>query len=681
MANRFLSFFQKLRRRDAAGTPAPKETDAAPSRRPHLSAPHGLKEIICRLLGLCSSVLSIASSVMVMLAALLVFTLYLAGANYTSELQKVLGLAEDRIEERPDVKPQVLYLMLSGRISEYPVEASSGGFGSLVKRLGNKLNRTEGHDINAIERALRQAAADDDIKEVLINLSDLYPVPIHVADRISRAIDAYKAAGKQKKVTVMATYFSQTDYLIATHASWVILDPLGEVMFSGIGVDNLYYRDFFTHFGITPYIFRAGRYKKAVEPYESSGMSDHVRAENVHILSELWKSYLKKISNRHEIFDKPDRVLPEMNTYLRQIREAHGDLAALQLRHQLIDEVKPLNTVLDDYAKRYGTVKPDSLLPKMIEYRDYLRFYGEEESSGEQQIAVVYGLGNISEDDNTQDLFTPANLSRQLDPLCLDKDIKAVVLYLNSPGGSVNASEAIRRSVQQLRDHGKKVVISMNGLAASGAYYVATASDWIVATDMCLIGSIGVYAISISPHRMLNNLGIKGDMVQTHPLSNSSYALPSDPQILEMRQLLVEDSYRKFVDLVAAARHIPAERENEFGQGRIFLPQEAKRQHLIDEIGSLDDALLKAQELCGLKEEETHVRYVSPRENTSLNFMQALRGLFTQALMDGLPQGIREELKSWSDPVTGLFPGSKSAQVKHRSTEILAIAPLHSVIF
>lgn len=531
----------------------------------------------------------IANLIMLLVIAFIVIA-YNAATSFKEEAEAVLS-GEAGIPAQM-AEAQILYLPLSGNISEIPFGTSQ--FETLYRRFNDNLSGTQSHELTRIERALDAACDAENIKLVLLDLEGMRPISMTAASRIAGKLMKLNEAGKETAVT--AVNYTQGAYIIAAAASKIYLDPLGGVDLKGISLSSLYYKSLLDKAELTPYVFKAGHFKSAVEPVTQDGMSPDVKAEYQEIASNLWSIYEKKLHVRKAL--SRSIILPEASDYIKQLELYQGDSAMMQFENNLADTLMTPNALYAQLAADYSADPDDPLMPLMMDYRDFLRLQPKE-SLKDERIAVVYGVGSITQMANDVMSFSADNVTTILHSLAGDDSIKAVVLYINSPGGDAAASEDIRRSLQQLREQGKKVVVSIQGMGASGAYWVSTASDKILATEESIVGSIGVFAVSMGFHKLLNSIGVYQDGVATHEFARTPVAEEMGPNMRRYYELSVEHTYKTFINLAAASRGLSPDNYLSYAEGQIFLAQQAQDLGLIDGIGSFEDAQAEAAKLLG----------------------------------------------------------------------------------
>lgn len=573
----------------------------------------------------------IANLVMLLVIAFIVIA-YNAATSFKEEAEAVFS-GESAIPAQT-AQAQILYLPLSGTISEIPFGSSQ--FETLYRQFNDNLSGIQSHELTSIERALDAACDDENIKLILLDLEGMRPISMTAASRIAAKLTRLNEAGKETAVT--AVNYSQGAYIIAAAASKIYLDPLGSVDLKGISLSSLYYKSLLDKISLTPYVFKAGHFKSAVEPFTEDGMSHDVKAEYQDIAANLWSIYEKKLQVRKAL--SRSVILPEAADYIRQLELYKGDSAMMQFENNLADELITPDALYSDLADQYSADPDDPLLPNMIDYRDFLRLQPRK-ALKDERIAVVYGVGSITQSSNEVTAFTADNVTAILHNLASDDSVKAVVLYINSPGGDAAASEDIRRSLQQLRGLGKKVVVSIQGMGASGAYWVSTASDKILATEESIVGSIGVFAVSMGFHQLLNSIGVYQDGVATHEFAKTPVAEELGPNMRRYYELSVEHTYKTFINLTAASRGLSPDNYLSYAEGQIFLAQQAQDLGLIDGIGTFDDAKAEAAKLLGGQLEDYSVVNAALPQDERLS---ALEGFIFRTSQAMLPEPLTRAL-------------------------------------
>ena len=502
----------------------------------------------------------------------------------------------------------VLYFGLNGPVYEYPLPDDD--YSKLTRSLDEKLNNRRINDILSIEKALKAAQSEDAIKEIYFDLTDCITT-FPVAERIYNAICEYKENKPDTRITVFAESYGASAYRIATAADSIIIDPLGGFDFKGFASSNLYLKDLLERFRVEPLVFKAGEFKSAVEIFTENRMSDGVKKEYQHIFDSLWKLYKESLNTRENaskalstVFDNPERFLSELDRF-------RGSEAQLLKSMGLVDEINSQLNIEYAFSKDYGYI--DNMLnPNMTDYQDLAdsvktssvvskakkkkhRKSGSnnpatvETQDGSSEIAVLYGIGEIKDFSERPTEFTPDNIATQIGKILENNSIKGVIFYINSPGGSVSASEKIRNLILNLKEtRDIPVYVSMNSLCASGAYWISTACDRLYATPTTITGSIGVFSLGLGIHDLLNEYGVRQDGVETSELARTPVAVRMPESQRRMNTLEVEGIYENFISLVRNAR--PALKNTDyrvFAEGKVFLCKDALSLKLIDESSDL----------------------------------------------------------------------------------------------
>lgn len=733
-----------------------------------------------------------------LLMLFVIFGGYLAVKSFT---ENGISLSSGSIEaiDMQTSEAQVLYFDLSGPISEMPF--SSNGLDNIQRELEIALYGRQSHELVAIEKALTLVSNDPSIKKVILSLDNMGPISLSMAERIGFAMENAKAKERRKsdddferEVVVVGYGFNQGAYAIAAHADRIVMDSLGEIDFRGIAMSSLYFKDMLDKANITPYIFRAGHFKSAVEPFMLNGMSYDVRREYQALAFKSWDLYKQALAYRPQT--TKTNILPDATSYVQWINASGGSRAQLQLSQGLVDDIMPLDTYYQSLAEEVNADFATPYRPALITYQDYLlrhnlrsggpknvgalsqievksapnAFIKLEESAITQaafesartllnvsvnslsalispnstkansaatpsvdesaqqetsapaasedsvvahnvnatsiaqdnldqaptpalsqdpavatakpsynantlerahpmmanhmelnntkgqsigskirdkraaqgnkvtknsgQIAVIYGIGEIIDVGEKPTDFTPDNIIPVIEDVQNDSSISAVVLYLNSPGGSVIASERIRRALETFQKYSTKpLVVSMNGTAASGAYWIASQAEKLYATPSTITGSIGVFGLSFGAHKLLNKYGAYQDGVVTNELALTAIAKEMPYTQQTMYNLSVEKTYKDFIELVAKNRGIKANDYEIFAEGQVFLADDALSIGLIDAVGRLDDAIFYAAEQANINPKGIKVVHKAPGANTSMGIFDSIMFGFSQAYL------------------------------------------------
>ena len=475
----------------------------------------------------------------------------------------------------------VLRLDLAGAIVEQPAEADPFalfGGGSLVRE----------YRLAEVIRALDAAAGSDRIRAVALDLDIFTGGGQTALAEVGEALDRVRRAGK--RVVAYSSGYGDDNYQLAAHADEVWLDPMGAVVFAGPGGTGLYYAGLMERLGITANVYRVGTYKSAVEPYTRSDMSPEARESAQALADALWASWRQNVGQA--------RPRAQLVAYAadpaRFVSAAGGDMARAALNAGLVDRVGDRTRFGARMAELGGAGDED--VPgsyRAVHYDAWIDEHPATHSGG--QIGVLTVAGTIVDGEAGPGTAGGETVARNLERGLERGNLRALVVRVDSPGGSVLASERIRRSILAARSRNIPVVISMGSVAASGGYWIATAGDIILAEPSTITGSIGVFGILPSFQGSLAKLGVGADGVRTTPLSGEPDILrgPSE-QADRLLQMGVEGTYRRFISLVANARRMPPARVDEIAQGRVWDGGTARQLGLVDRFGSFDDAIAEA---------------------------------------------------------------------------------------
>jgi protease IV len=508
---------------------------------------------------------------------------------------------------RPSVPSDgaALVLGLQGSLSEQPQDARpldlvSGAGGSKIDQFR----------LRDLLRAVNAAATDDRIKAVVLDLNGFTGGGQTAISQVGQALDTVRKAGKP--VLAFATAYDDSSYLLASHASEVWLDPLGAVLTPGPGGSMLYYKGLLDKLGVTAHVYRVGKYKSAVEPYIRTAASPEAKEEEQGLLDALWGRWQAEVTSA--------RPKAKFADYLAQLTAGHvpnGTLAQSAEAFGLVDHLGDRLAFGDRLAKLVG--KADKAGPgdyNQISLSDWQQLNPAPTSGA--AIGVVTVAGDIVDGKAPAGTAGGTSIADAITKALAKGDIKALVVRVDSPGGSVTASDRIRSAVLAAKAKGLPVVVSMANLAASGGYWVSTAGDMIYADPATITGSIGVFGVIPTFEGSLGKVGLSADGVATTPLSGQPDVLrgttaPSDALI----QAGVNQTYDRFLQIVSQSRHIPVEKVNEIAQGRVWDGASALKLGLVDRFGSLQDAVDEAARRAHLDPKKVHATDIE-RERTWL---------------------------------------------------------------
>lgn len=429
--------------------------------------------------------------------------------------------------------------------------------------------------------ALDRAAADNRITALFLTGSLQNAGPAQLRE-LREAIQRFKA---KKPVLAYNLGWSKRDFYLAAGATTVFINPFGEMEVNGLASEPMFFGEAFKKYGVEVQVTRVGKYKSAVEPFITDRMSEPNREQVQKLLNDIWSEWKDTVAK--------DRKKAPAD--LQAIADDKGLVEAEEARALgLVDRIAPYDEVLDELKKLAGKQAKDKDFPQ-ITLATYAGIPGEAKT-GKARIAVLVAEGEIVDGEGKSSQVGGERLSRELRRLRLDDRIKAVVLRVNSPGGSASASELIQREVI-LTKKAKPVVVSMGHLAASGGYWISTYGDRIFAEPSTITGSIGVFGLLPNVKKLANGHGITWDSVQTAKLANPmTLTRPKNDLELARIQGLVDRIYEQFVAKVADSRKMKPEAVKEIAQGRVWSGQEAVKLGLVDELGGLGAAVKHAAE-------------------------------------------------------------------------------------
>lgn len=451
--------------------------------------------------------------------------------------------------------------------------------------------------------ALSYGAKDPRITLAVLKLDSMQGAGIAQLQELAMAVKAFRAAGKP--VYAYGPYFDQGDYLVAAQADNVALDPMGTVFLEGLDVYQNYFKEALDKLGVDVHVFRVGEYKSAVEPFERNDMSPEAREANRKWLGDLWSSYGREVGHARQL---PDTAMNDYTAGLAAaLQKAGGDAAVVAKNGKFVDTIETLQQFRTRIAAKVGW-DDDHGTFRQIHHREYLDVLEHEKKlvspASVKKIGLVVVQGEIVDGDSEPGQAGADTIADLLTDAREDEDVTAVVLRVDSPGGSVFASERIRREVQNLQADGKPVVVSMGDVAASGGYWISMDADEIWAHDTTITGSIGIFGLIPTLDKPLAKLGIHTDGIGTTSLAGAFRVdRPLSAEASLVIQSQIEQGYKLFTEGVAAARELPIEKVREIARGRVWSGNDALKLGLVDQLGSLDDAVASAVRLAGLEPE------------------------------------------------------------------------------
>lgn len=509
--------------------------------------------------------------------------------------------------------------------------------------------------VREITEVLQRASNDSRITHLVLDTNYIEGAGIAKLEEISHALMDFKASGKP--IIAVADNYTQTQYFLAAHADHILLNPLGSVMITGFGAYGSYYKEALEKLRINVHIFRAGVYKNAVEPLIRNNMSTASREETSDIVNRLWGFYSTKIEELRGL-DKGSINALANNLHIK-IQETDGDFAVLAQREGLVDQLASRNETFDYLNQEIPGTDGVFNSIDMWSYLEHIRRESQMPQPNTNKIAVVVAKGTILDGEQPEGTIGGDTLAGILNGLDIENDVKAVVLRIDSPGGSAFASELIRDAVNKISEENIPVVISMGSYAASGGYWIAAKSDAILALSTSITGSIGVYSMIPTVENSLAALGIYSDGVGSTDIAGiMQLDRPMTDEAKIILQSSVENIYSRFLELVAEGRDTSTAEVDRIAKGRVWTGQQALDLGLVDEIGGLDRAIEVAAQLSNVENYEViyPARALSPQEV----FLQQLTSGVSLSLGQlgiekiGLPDSILSSTQTLFDPLKEL---------------------------
>ncbi|HAS8175442.1 TPA: signal peptide peptidase SppA [Vibrio vulnificus] len=545
-------------------------------------------------------------------------------------------------DTQPQVEqPSALVLNLSGPIVEQslyinPMDSFAGSlFGEEIPK--------ENVLFDVVD-TIRYAKDDEKITGLVLSLRDMPETNLTKLRYIAKALNEFKASGKP--IYAVGAFYNQSQYYLASYADKIYLVPDGGVMLKGYSAFNLYYKTLLEKLDVTTHVFRVGTYKSAIEPFVRDDMSPAAKESATRWLTQLWGAFVDDVANNRKI--DPKTLNPSMEEFLSQLKSVNGDLAALSIKLGLVDELATRQQLRAQLAEKFGASGDDSY--KAISYYDYRATMRDNFDVNADDIAIVVASGTIMDGQQPRGTVggdTVAGLLRQARN---DDKVKAVVLRVDSPGGSAFASEVIRNEVQALKDAGKPIVVSMSSLAASGGYWISMSADKIIAQPTTLTGSIGIFSVITTFEKGFNKLGIYTDGVGTSPFSGEGISTGLSKGASQAFQMGIEHGYQRFISLVGNNRNLSLDAVDKVAQGRVWTGYDALQHGLVDQIGDFDDAVAEAAKMAQLENYNLYwvEEPLSPTEQFIQEFMKQVKismGVDIQSILPPSLQPVAQQME------------------------------------
>jgi protease IV len=447
-------------------------------------------------------------------------------------------------------------------------------------------------ELKSVLNAINAAAKDKRIVAIYLDGSSgkqISSTGFATLKEVRTALEKFRATGK--KIIAYNIDMDKRDYYLSSVANQILINPMGSMDINGFRSETMFFRNAFDKYGIGVEVVRVGKYKSFGETWSLAKFSPAARQETQELLNNLWGDFKTSVGTSRQI----------TTNAIQKIADDRGILTAAQaIENKLVDRTAYPDQALAELQKIGGVDKDDKTSFRQISVDQYAKIANKAPKSSDRKIAILYAQGNIVNGEGGSSQIGGDSLARQIRELRADAGVKAVVLRVNSPGGSALASDIIQREVRLLQKQ-KPVVVSMGDVAASGGYWISTYSNRIFAESNTITGSIGVIGINFNYQKLANKNGITWDTIKTSKLADSNtIARPRTPEELAISQQMVNNIYDDFLNKVSESRKLPKQKVAEIAQGRVWSGLDAQRVGLVDEIGGLNDAIAYAAQTAKL---------------------------------------------------------------------------------
>ena len=476
--------------------------------------------------------------------------------------------------------------------------------------------------------AIDHAANDERIQALVLDLREMRAVGISKLQYIGDTLNRFKESGKP--IIAAEDAYTQGQYYLAAHADRIYVHPMGGVYLNGFGVYRKYFKTALEKLLIQFHVFRVGTYKSALEPFLRDDMSPYAKEANLAWLTVLWDAFKTDLARLRGL--KPEAIDDYINNISAHLKKVDGDTAQLAVDYGLVDELKTRDGVIDELIQLVGQDKDNDTYNQIQfdEYLDVIRPDLRPTNPDRSKIGIIVARGMILDGIQPAGRIGGDTLSDLIRKARLNDEVSAIVLRIDSPGGSALASETIRREIEITRQAGKPLIASMSSVAASGGYWISSAADEIWASPTTITGSIGIFGAFATLEKSLGSLGIRSDGVGTTRLADAfDPSRPLGREVADSLQQIIENNYRRFIQLVAEGRNLELKDVEKAAQGRVWAGKTAGELGLIDKFGNLQDAVKSAAELAGLEEYDTI--YIEQELTAREKLIQRLNQFLIQA--------------------------------------------------
>lgn len=487
--------------------------------------------------------------------------------------------------------------------------------------------------VRDVVKVIEGATKDNKIKAIVLELSNLGRGSLDKLQTVGAALEKFKAA--DKKVLATGTFYAQNQYYLASYADSINLHPKGTVLLEGYGSYPMYYKSALEKLKISTHVFKVGTYKSAVEPFLRDDMSPEAKEANSAWLNELWSTYKQQVAERRGF--EVNNFDESFATLYQRISATEGDIAKYALDAKLVDTLKTREQFRQDMIALVGEDKDNKTFNQVNydEYHSLVLPKMQMPNPMTDKVALVIARGNIVDGNAKAGMIGGDSTAKLLRKARFDDKVKAVVLRIDSGGGSAFASEIIAEEIRLLKDAGKPVIASMGAVAASGGYWIAAPANEIWAAPTTITGSIGIFALLHTAENAVSSLGLNVDGVGTTELAGFSAGVPLfkglSPDAEKLLQRMIERGYDEFISHVGASRNLEKTAVDKVGQGRVWTGTKALEFGLVDKLGTLEDAIASAANKASLSQFDVWVveQELTPQQ-------QFVKQLFGEAKALGL---------------------------------------------
>jgi len=498
-----------------------------------------------------------------------------------------------------------LVLNLEGTLVE---QYSSDAISRAIASATGDHNKTE-IQLRDILKVLEAAKTDKNIDRIVLQTDGLNVSGFAALRDVAAALRDFKTSGKQ--IIAYGVNMDQKQYYLAAQADKIYIDPEGGVLLEGLGRYRLYYREGLQDkLGVDVHLFRVGEFKSAAEPYILDAASPESHEADMFWMNDLWQRYVADIAKARKI--PVEQLNTSINNMTTEVKTANGDLGKLAMQQKLVDGLKTSNE-METMLSEMGAVDDDLHSFRQVEFTQYLKPLNPPVSAfdDQAQVAVVVAQGEIVDGEANPGTVGGETTSALIREARENENTKALVLRVDSPGGSVFPSEQIRREIELTKKAGIPVVVSMGNVAASGGYWISMNADKIIADESTITGSIGIFGLWMTAPRALEKIGVHADGNGTTPLAGQfDPTLPLKPETGELIQSIIDRGYQQFIGKVASARGSQPEKIDTIARGRVWSGAQAKERGLVDQLGGYQMAIAEAVKLAKLDKDSYRLNYV-----------------------------------------------------------------------